>query len=111
MHTSTFQFATDNEPSLPELLNFRCRDEKIDILEQIVDYRTFGTFLLDDKTGTIISSIERARMHRSHEINEEIFITWKAGSGLKPVTWNTLVECLRNAKLHTLADKIEAVLQ
>ena len=32
---------------------------------------------------------------------------WLEGKGL-PVTWNTLIETLRNTKLNELADKIES---
>ena len=75
------------------------------------DYKTFGTFLLDDENGAIISTMEKQRMQDSYEINKDIFYKWIAGSGLQPVTWDTLVKCLRKAKLNTLADDIETVLQ
>ena len=111
-HAHIFYFVTGDRPSLTELLDFPYKDKTIDILELIgTNYVTFGTFLLDDKSGTIVSSIEKQRMQRSHEINKDILDKWIAGKGLKPVTWNTLVKCLRTAKLHILADDIEAVLQ
>lgn len=107
-----FYFVTGDRPSLTELLDFPYRDKTIDILESIgTDYMTFGLFLLNDENGRIVSSIEKQRMQRSHEINKDILDRWIAGNGLKPVTWNTLVKCLRKAKLHTLANDIEAVLQ
>ena len=37
----------------------------------------------------------------------QVFIRWIAGSGRRPVTWITLVECLRTIKLLTLVDLIE----
>ena len=67
--------------------------------------------MLKDDTGTIISTIEQAKMHDAHLINEAILERWIGGKGQGPFTWDTLVECLRDTELNTLADEIEEVLQ
>ena len=45
----------------------------------------------------------------AEQINIEILKQWLTGRGKQPVTWATLVEVLRDIKLCTLADDIEAV--
>ena len=71
----------------------------------------FGTLLLEDNTGAVVSGIERAKMHAAAEINEAILQKWIGGKGLEPFTWDTLVQCLRDTELNTLANEIEEVLQ
>ena len=44
---------------------------------------------------------------RPERITLKILQEWLEGKGL-PVTWNTLIETLRNTKLNELADKIES---
>ena len=41
-------------------------------------------------------------------ITVEILRLWLQGKGKKPVTWQTLVECLEDTKLHVAADYIKA---
>ena len=67
--------------------------------------------MLKDDNGTIISGIERAKMHAADEINEAILERWISGKGQGPFTWDTLVKCLRDTELNVLADEIEEVLQ
>ena len=94
--------AIGDKPALTKLLKFPGRREKINIPEQIsVNYRTFGTFLLKDDSGTIVSGIEQARMDDVVEINKAILQKWIGGKGLEPFTWDTLVKCLRDTELNT----------
>ena len=110
--TIHFSFPAGDKPVLPKLLKFPGRRGKINIPEQIgTNYRTFGIFLLKDDNGTIISGIERAKMHAADEINEAILERWIGGKGKGPFTWDTLVQCLRDTELNTLANEIEEVLQ
>ena len=41
-------------------------------------------------------------------ITAEILKEWLQGKGRKPVTWQTLVNCLRDTDLNILADVIES---
>ena len=93
------------------LLKFPGKHGNIDISEQIgKKYTTFGTFLLKDDSGTIVSGIESAKMQNATEINITILREWINGKGQEPYTWATLVKCLRDADLNRLADNIEEVL-
>ena len=86
--------------------------QDINIPVQIgTNYRTFGTFLLKDESGTIVSGIERAMMQDAERITEAILMRWIGGEGKHPLTWDTLVTCLQDSKLKTLASDIERVLQ
>ena len=107
-----FQLSAGDKPVLTKLLKFPGRRGKINIPEQIgTNYKTLGIFLLQDNTGTIISGIERAKMHDAEEINKAILEKWIGGKGQGPFTWDTLVECLQDTELNVLANEIEEVLQ
>ena len=70
----------------------------------------FGVLLLNDKSGAIISALERQHRSRATSINFDILRQWIQGSGKQPVTWETLVKVLRRIELNILADKIESSL-
>jgi len=76
------------------------------------NYFSFGIFLLEDDTGTIVLGIERAMMSDAERFNEAILMRWIDGKGKKPLTWDTLVTCLRDSvELEMLASVIEKALQ
>lgn len=111
VHVYTLNSATGNRPSLPNLLKFPSKHGNINIAEQIGEkYKTFGTLLLKDKSGTIVSAIEHEWMRDAEKINGVILEKWICGKGLEPFTWDTLVKCLKDADLNVLAKDIEDVL-
>ena len=69
----------------------------------------FGALLLDDSTGTRVKNLEHQQQRNAERINQEILQEWLTGSGKNPVTWETLVEVIRDIELSTLADDIAAV--
>ena len=99
------------KPTLPELLRFTCTDKReINISEEIATkYVHFGTFLLDDRTGSKIKIMAHKHLNDAEQINIAILQEWLTGRGKQPVTWATLVEVLHGIKLSTLAGEIEAV--
>ena len=110
-HTNYISIATADKPTMRNLLKFPGKHEKINIPEQIgKEYATFGTFLLKDDSGTIVSGIESAKTQTATEINRTILREWINGKGQEPFTWATLVKCLRDADLNGLANDIEEVL-
>ena len=92
-----------NKPTLPELLKFKI-PEKISI-----KYFQFGTFLLDDTDGSRVETVAHKHSNDAERINIEVLKQWLTGRGKQPVTWAILVEVLRDIKLSTLADDIEAI--
>ena len=88
------------KPSLPKLL-------LLNVPECIgAEYRRFGTFLLNDVTGTLVDAIEHDCHDRAHRITLKILQEWLLGKG-QPTTWESLVQTLRNCKLNELADKVD----
>ena len=83
-----------------------------DILTEIQnEHKRFGTLLLKDDSGNIIKGIEKASTNGNPvDITVEILRQWLQGTGRLPVTWQTLVECLRDAKLNVAADYIEGAM-
>ena len=69
----------------------------------------FGALLLDDSTGAKVKNLEHQQQRNAEQINQEILQKWLTGSGKNPVTWETLVEVIRDIELSTLADDIAAV--
>ena len=78
------------------------------MLEIQNDYEKFGIQLLHDSNGNIVAGIETKKRGDPGYITVEILRLWLQGKGKKPVTWQTLVECLEDTKLHVAADYIKA---
>ena len=68
-------------------------------------YRDFGTFLLNDKTGAIVDSIEKSQ-HTPEEIVTGILKRWLQGTEMS-VTWQSLITSLENSGHLTLASTIK----
>ena len=99
------------KPTLPELLRFTCADKRVINIpvEIATKYVRFGTFLLDDRTGSRVKIMAHKHLNDAERINTEILQEWLTGRGKQPVTWTTLVKVLCDIELSTLAGKIEAV--
>ena len=93
---------------MSELIKCVGQKGKHNIPEEIgTDYFKFGTFLLDDETGTIVHSIEWQYQRHSEAINREILRRWLEGRGKSPVKWSTLIQVLKDISRHALAEDIE----
>ena len=100
-----------DRPTLLELRYFPVKDRFKNIVAEIQnDYYQFGTRLLGDTNGVRIKGIERDNRGIPVDITVEISRQWLQGKGRTPVTWQTLVECLRESRLSVPADHIEAAL-
>ena len=73
-------------------------------------YRNLGIWLLDDENLNIIESLEIQHHYNAEHITTEIFKMWIRGDGLKPISWDALVQVLHDADLHNLADELEDAL-
>ena len=93
---------------MPLLLSFHGRMGKINIAQEIGTTSTmFGTFLLNDEKQVRVTALAVQHGNRATDINMAILREWLCGSGMKPVTWGTLVEVLKNCSLDLYED-IEA---
>ena len=90
------------------LRRFPVNNTYIDIAEQIApDYLMFGTLLLNDTNGNKVHSITVANHDSPLDISVEILKQWLFGKGRQPVTWQTLIKCLRDTDLIILAVHME----
>ena len=95
--------------ALQQLICFKTRSGRINILEQIgTHYRELGILLLDDTTGAVTKAIIEQYNYDATKIIFEIFEKWIQGKGKLPVEWTTLTEVLNDIGLSELANKIKA---
>ena len=57
-----------------------------------------------------MKSIERSERGDPLRITVEILRQWLQGNGKLPVSWQTLVQCLRNSNLNVISNSIETSL-
>lgn len=100
-----------DSPTLPELQHFPVNGGFKDLVDEIGnDYEKFGILLLNDDNGIRVKGIEKTKNGDLIGITVEILRQWLQGKGRKPVTWRTLVKCLKDTNLHAPAGIIEAAL-
>lgn len=93
-------------------MHFPQGNDHIDLTTQIgTAYRKFAIFLLNDANGAIIDGLETRHLKDATDINTAVFTKWMEGTNRVAVTWDWLVESLRNADLHELANTVESGLE
>ena len=94
---------------MPKLLSFQGRSgNKINIAQKIgTKYYDFGVQLLCDETGEEVDAIVSKCREDAEHINREILTLWIRGKGnCKPLSWNVLINVLKDIGLRTLASDI-----
>lgn len=66
------------KPTLPKLLKFSCIDERVISIpvEIPTKYGQFGTYLLDDRTGSRVKIMAHKHHYDTERINTEILQEW-----------------------------------
>ena len=64
--------------------------------------------LLDDDNCDIVEGLEEKYHHYPVKIVTAVYKMWISGTGRQPTTWQTLLDVLRDIKLDSIADDIEA---
>lgn len=106
-----FSQPAGDSPSLPVLRHFPVNSGFKDIVAEIQNnHEHFGTLLLEDTNGNVVKGIVKARNGDPVDITVEILRQWLEGKGKLPVAWQTLIKCLRGAKLNVAADSIDGAL-
>ena len=96
---------------LPTLRRFPVKNEFIDIAAKIgTNYELFGTFLLQDKDGNKVKTIEMSEGRDPIRITVEILRQWLQGKGKLPVNWQTLIQCLQHSNLNVISESIKVSL-
>ena len=80
---------------------------KINIPQKIgTKYSQFGVQLLNDETGEEIDAVVAKCREDAEQINFEILKLWVRGKG-KPLSWDVLIDVLKDIGLGTLASDIK----
>ena len=88
------------EPTLPQLMRLKI-PEKVG-----GNYRNFGTLLLNDDTGNLVDIAEKSCHYQPDDIVTSILRKWFQ-EGPTPVTWDNLIQVLRDCGLQTSADYVQ----
>ena len=90
----------NTKPTLPQLMRLK-------IPEKVGGrYRKFGTLLLKDDTGCLVDIEEKSCHYQPDDIVTSILRKWLQ-EGPTPVTWDNLIQVLRDCCLYTLANCVE----
>ena len=104
--------ATEDLPTLSELIDFKTSTGNMDVTERIgTSYGKLGPLLLRDDDGAVTQSIRDQYHHDAARITQEILQRWIQGKGRQPVQWSTLIDVLKKIELSPLAKNIEDNLQ
>ena len=87
------------KPTLPQLMRLKISEKAG------VNYRKFGTLLLDDDTGSLVDISEKSCHYQPDDIVTSILRKWLQ-EGPTPVTWDNLTKVLRNCGLQRVADYV-----
>ena len=94
------------KPNMVTLTKFHAHTGVINIIKDISPYyREVGTILLNDETGNKVATIKANCHDEGDEITHNIFKKWINED--PDATWSKLIQCLKDANLHSLAKKIE----
>ena len=89
-----------SRPTIPEIL-------RLEVPQGVgANYTTFGVLLLNDKTGSRVRALRMECLGVPEDVTLRVLQEWLEGKGLEPVTWETLIQTLRDSGLSSLADHI-----
>ena len=90
----------NTKPTLPQLMRLKI-PEKVGGC-----YRKFGTLILNDYSGDLVDFAEESCHYQPDDIVTSILRKWLQ-VGPTPVTWDNLIQILRDCGHHTLADYVQ----
>lgn len=70
----------------------------------------FGTFLLNDKTGSEMDMIKNDHLGQAQKITIAILKAWLQGKGIS-VSWERLIQTFQKCKLLSHAEQIRMALE
>ena len=97
--------------SLP-ILGDGAKQKNLSIIQRTgTRYTKLAMYLLDDDNCDIVDSLKEKYRGDPEEIVTAVYKKWINGTGRKPVTWQTLLDVLREIELNSLAEEIETALK
>ena len=113
-HESTVEdkITLTDEVSLDKLSLLRLPNgEQVKIIETVAkDWRGVGSQLKFDQVGNRLDIIEQQKTNNPVACCEAMFQRWLNGNGVKPTTWKTLINILKDFEFIRLAEQVESVL-
>ena len=100
-------------PNLKQLQSLRTSDgETIEIIKEIAaQWKRIGACLDFDRVGTQLELIYANKCKDGvEECCRAMFQHWLKGNGLKPVSWSTLIQILKDCDYNALASRVTAVI-
>ena len=103
-------FITDATPSLASLSMLRAGNKKIQIIKTLApDWNELGILLDFDESGSELDNIERA--HSTDKARcKAMFQHWIKGNGVRPCSWQKLIQLLEDCEQESLAKEIQHAL-
>ena len=106
-----YPFVADNLPKLHELQYLEGSDKQVVRVIQSVatNWKKVALALKFDRER--IDIIERDTFHKNEEASSEMLSRWLAGGHdlRTPVTWATLIRCLRETMMSKTAEKLKYI--
>eukprot|EP00731_Ephydatia_muelleri_P005503 Em0002g1679a len=114
--TTGGQLGANGQPTVKLLTCFPSvvdgEKKTINIIQRTgTSYEKLGMFLLEDDNGDIVDSLKEACHQDPIQITTAVYKKWISGTGRKPVTWQTLVDVLREIDLNRVADDIDSTVK
>ncbi len=75
-------------------------------MTEIGEESKFVTCILQDTKGSKIKNIRNIIRQTGGGVMDEVFNNWLVGKGKLPITWQTLIYCLKVARLNDLVEVI-----
>ena len=105
-------YTGDNKPTLLDLTRMKGADGKaLHVIKTIAagDFETFGMFLLQDDNKMEVDLIKKSHIQEGPEIVTQKIIQKWLSSDASTLTYQHLIESLKDAGLGALAQKITSV--
>ena len=105
----TLIHAIEATPTLAKLSVLRVAGgKKIQIIKRLApNWRGLGILLDFDESGTQLDIIEKAHPMDPVACCQAMFQYWVKGNGVRPCSWNTLIELLEDCDQQGLAKEIQ----
>ena len=105
----SFIYAIDATPTLAKLSVLRAAGgKKIQIIKKLTpSWRGLGILLDFDESGTQLDIIDSKYHSDPEACCQAMFQYWVKGNGVRPCSWNTLIELLEDCDQQGLAKDIQ----
>ena len=101
-------YYTDSTPTLATLSMLKTSKGKIQVIKRVAPYwRKLGALLDFDDDGTQLDTIKQKFHSDPEDCCQEMFKYWVKGNGVKPCTWNKLIELLDDNDQKALSKEIQ----